>query len=139
MENLYNYIKSVALSIEGVEQVEYINSETKLDELKERRYTFVGVVFGDITNNSNFNEVIDTSIIFENKCDVEGTLYLKQMDVLKRIISEFKNETQRSNYIFPQEWTLNPFNNLSVDATIGYRIDLEIINPNKRFCANLKN
>lgn len=139
MENLFNYLKANLLTLQGVEQVDYIDSQTKLDELKERKFTFVAVVFGSVVNNSNQNEVIETTLIFENKCDEERKLLLKELDVIKRIINEFKSIMMSSDkYLFPAEWTLNQFDKLSTDKTIGFRIDLDITIPNKKHCATTR-
>lgn len=125
MQGLYNYIESVLLTIEGVNQVNLLIDETELDLLQDRKSGFVGVTFNNV--NLISYETISIGFVFENALDQERYTYLYQQDVLKKIISEFKREVSASKeYLFPNEWNLNPFTNKSVNKTCGYFFDLEV-------------
>jgi len=128
MEELKEYIESVLINIEGVNQFNYLIDESELDGIQERKSGFVGLSFSNVVNNSQGNEVITTSFIFENYLDQERFTFLYQMDVLKKIIGEFKRTVLLSKkYEFPNEWNLETFTNRSVNATCGYFINMNVI------------
>jgi hypothetical protein len=127
MEELKDYIESVLMSIDGVNQFNLLIDLSELDEIQERKSGFVGLNFGEVLNNNKGNEEVTSTFIFENFLEQERTTYLHQMDVLKKIIGEFKGVVKNSEqYEFPLEWTLDPFVNRSVNATCGYFFQLKI-------------
>lgn len=139
MENLKNYIESVLLTIDGVNQFNYLIDESELDLIQDRKSGFAGLSFSNLINNNNGIEVVQTSFIFESYLDQERFTYLYQLDVLKKIIGEFKGIVLNStSYNFDTTWTLEPFTNKSVNKTCGYffQINIEIINQN--FCKTEK-